>query len=881
MIEDNNVEIDAIIEDDSVNLETDLDYRGERGPVGETPDITIGKVDTLSPEDNAYVEKEGTKENITLNFGIPKGETGDIGPVGPTGPSGVYIGSDEPQDPEVDVWIDPTVNPDNYVKETELDDKLNSMIESGELIGPPGPQGVPGNDGTDGTDGADGVGITTITSGQPTIGEDKTVTPVTVNKTDGSSQIFNVEAKNGIDGQNGKDGTNGQDGLTPTIGENGNWYLGDTDTGKPSRGEVGSTPDLTDYVKNTDYADGVTGGTVKTANQFYVTDTTGYVYCGEISKENYPIISNSSFISKKTLENIKDDYVGSSTPVQDLTSEVTNIQNDRDEEMPKQTASGKIVSVDDAIAYKTFNVTVDSASEQENTTGTQLFNANAIVDSDIVVSDNGKTITMPIAQDGNGGIDTTVTLQELCPTLQAGDIVYLNFERNLGLEYNNYIYLSGTDTIWYVNTSHEITQSELEGTVYLYGNRFVSGETEQCILTNFRITKGQNDLFEPYTGGQPSSNPDYPQPITTLTFDKITRCGKNLFDYNDVNTVADEIEAGDDGWITAKFDNTEGSTIKFVNYFTNKNNLKPNHKYNVFLEVKAVEGDAFIVPVSFYRPLNIDEYNKNEGQFITSFTLNFKDIKNGNIYNKICTTDNTFKDLKISLRTFIQYNPGTKGAITFRLSLLEDTSVTPQNFIYEPYQGVDYPINLQGNEMVELPNGAKDELVIDKYGNVSLIKNVNKKILNGSEEWIYDNQENDIIQWKVYLGDSAYSNDNEIRCMSDYFIGFGFNDSWYTNNSICLIGGESMRINTNRFQTVEELKVWLSEHNVTVYYQLANPQPISLGKLSDIITTLNGTNNISINGNIPTTISTTYALDVKKYIDNKLAEISTAMIEEG
>ena len=31
----------------------------------------------------------------------------------------------------------------------------------------------------------------------------------------------------------------GADGITPTIGSNGNWYLGDTDTGKPSRGATG------------------------------------------------------------------------------------------------------------------------------------------------------------------------------------------------------------------------------------------------------------------------------------------------------------------------------------------------------------------------------------------------------------------------------------------------------------------------------------------------------------------------------------------------------------------------------------------------------------------------------------------------------------------
>lgn len=42
-------------------------------------------------------------------------------------------------------------------------------------------------------------------------------------------------------GAPGKDGTNGVDGITPHIGDNGNWYLGTTDTGKPSRGEKGDT----------------------------------------------------------------------------------------------------------------------------------------------------------------------------------------------------------------------------------------------------------------------------------------------------------------------------------------------------------------------------------------------------------------------------------------------------------------------------------------------------------------------------------------------------------------------------------------------------------------------------------------------------------------
>ena len=40
-------------------------------------------------------------------------------------------------------------------------------------------------------------------------------------------------------GGGGATGPAGKDGITPTIGANGNWYLGDEDTGKPSRGERG------------------------------------------------------------------------------------------------------------------------------------------------------------------------------------------------------------------------------------------------------------------------------------------------------------------------------------------------------------------------------------------------------------------------------------------------------------------------------------------------------------------------------------------------------------------------------------------------------------------------------------------------------------------
>ena len=110
--------------------------------------------------------------------------------------------------------------------------------------GAPGAAGTPGKDGTDGHTPA----ITAEKSGKiTTIKADGTTIATISDGTDGT---------NGADGAPGKDGSPGaagKDGTTPTIGENGNWYLGDTDTGKPSRGAAGENGDTGDPATLTDH----------------------------------------------------------------------------------------------------------------------------------------------------------------------------------------------------------------------------------------------------------------------------------------------------------------------------------------------------------------------------------------------------------------------------------------------------------------------------------------------------------------------------------------------------------------------------------------------------------------------------------------------------
>lgn len=58
--------------------------------------------------------------------------------------------------------------------------------------------------------------------------------------TDGGSTWTNLIAVADLKGADGKPGAAGADGITPHIGSNGNWFLGENDTGKPSRGATGA-----------------------------------------------------------------------------------------------------------------------------------------------------------------------------------------------------------------------------------------------------------------------------------------------------------------------------------------------------------------------------------------------------------------------------------------------------------------------------------------------------------------------------------------------------------------------------------------------------------------------------------------------------------------
>lgn len=106
-----------------------------------------------------------------------------------------------------------------------------------------GATGAPGADGKDGTDGKTPyVGD----NGNWYIGADDTGKPSRGAKGDkgekgdkGDTGEKGAQGPQGPQGLQGPPGEAGADGKTPYVGDNGNWFVGSDDTGKPSRGEKG------------------------------------------------------------------------------------------------------------------------------------------------------------------------------------------------------------------------------------------------------------------------------------------------------------------------------------------------------------------------------------------------------------------------------------------------------------------------------------------------------------------------------------------------------------------------------------------------------------------------------------------------------------------
>ena len=104
-------------------------------------------------------------------------------------------------------------------------------------------KGEPGAAGASGKDGENGKTPYVGDNGNWYIGADDTGKPSRGAKGEkgekGDTGAQGIQGVQGEKGDKGDTGAAGADGKTPYVGDNGNWFVGSDDTGKPSRGEKG------------------------------------------------------------------------------------------------------------------------------------------------------------------------------------------------------------------------------------------------------------------------------------------------------------------------------------------------------------------------------------------------------------------------------------------------------------------------------------------------------------------------------------------------------------------------------------------------------------------------------------------------------------------
>lgn len=324
-------------------------------------------------------------------------------------------------------------------------------------------------------------------------------------------------------------------------------------------------------------------------------------------------------------------------------------------------------SADDYIKNKPTIPTVNNATLtiQKNGTNIQTFTAN---------SSTNKTanITVPTAVSeltNDANYVTTTQLNDGLATKQntltAGSNITINNDT-----------ISATDTTYTAGNAIDITNNVISADVYP-ADFFTAGETVSGEGTDITLN---NTISAPLESVELNGD-TYQQ----------TYSGANLFNVNTI-TPPTGVTINADGSITCVYDNTSGSSTLFMNLYTPNLDLQTSTTYAAFAEIMSLSGGGTLALISG---------NSSASQFTHNKTFNLADYRSGDI---IKTTDETkadFSGTDAGTRTYVSVQAGLSLRLTFRMSVIADTTVTPEDFVYQPYVGgtpspnPDYPQDVQ------------------------------------------------------------------------------------------------------------------------------------------------------------------------------------------
>ena len=317
--------------------------------------------------------------------------------------------------------------------------------------------------------------------------------------------------------------------------------------------------DLNDYVKNTDYASSSTGGVIKTVeNNGFAVSSAGNLYAVTRTFSTYSSDGDSLAISKGTLENVitgknletannkVTSISASSTDVQYPSAKcVHDSQATQDDEiealqtenerlkatLPTTTGEGQDITLDKTAEMEFVKPPLPRGNTKQNTTtGKNLLNTS---------NANTTTLNGVTSYRSNGvyylsGTNTKTDATWILPNTQNTNLPVFEIGQTYTMSFKgtmpNGIYAqlnavsASTGTQYSIgsvrNTVPSITftiDSNYSSTAQLFVGILGATTNVDCNFA-IQIEKGPTATsYEPYTGGQPSPNPDYPQEVEVVT----------------------------------------------------------------------------------------------------------------------------------------------------------------------------------------------------------------------------------------------------------------------------------------------------------------------------------------------------------------------------
>lgn len=391
---------------------------------------------------------------------------------------------------------------------------------------------------------------------------------------------------------------------------------------------------------------------------------------------------------------------------------------------------------------------------------------------------------------------------------------------------------SGTGTTSLVNIpspyfghiEYTFTSTTQVDRLYFYiNNEMPSGST--ATVTNLQVEAGSSATsFEPYVGGIPAPNPDYPQNVNVVTGRQVVavtgeggesadyeiNLGKNLLRFTNENVIPN---AGSIGFLNVDLDDNDitlacvndFSGTQYVYYYTQE--LDASTEYTLSCLMKKNAG-LQSTRVSFSYSDNGTSWADNT---IEGFNL---EPGQEQAYTK---TFSGHKFYRFGFYNCISSGVSAGGSVSYKNAQIElGSTATPYASYFEPI------------ELCKI--GDYQDYIYKNGDDWYLHKACGKLVLNGSEaDWTFSSSSAYPFRLAIANGDNfAASQDVSPIVFTNYYTPFAWNtpadDRPNYGITTYLRTGEPTNVATFRnidITSLEDWKAWLSEHNTTLYYPLA------------------------------------------------------------